>query len=182
MPLVILDRDGVINVESPDYIKSPDEWVPIAGSLEAIAQLKTAGYQVAVATNQSGVGRGYYTHETLQEIHEKMISAAVAVGGDIDIIRYCPHTPDDGCVCRKPEPGLFEALGRFYERSLQDVPAVGDSLRDLQASEAAGARPVLVKTGNGMKTLADPDLGANIPVYDDLAAFVKALLSGAANG
>lgn len=182
MPLVILDRDGVINVESPDYIKSVDEWIPIPGSLEAIAALKKAGYQVAVATNQSGIGREYYTHDTLQEIHEKMISAAVAVGGDIDIIRYCPHTPDDDCDCRKPKPGLFEALSRFYEQPLDNVPAVGDSLRDLQASAAGGAQPVLVKTGNGMKTLADPALDPDILVFDDLAAFVKALLSGTVNG
>ena len=157
MSLVILDRDGVINVESPDYIKSPDEWIPIPGSLEAIAELKRAGYQVAVATNQSGVGREYYSHDILQDIHEKMISAAIAAGGDIDIIRYCPHTPDDDCVCRKPRPGLFEALARFYEHPLDNVPAVGDSLRDLQASALAGASPVLVRTGNGLKTLANPE-------------------------
>ena len=182
MSLVILDRDGVINVDSADYIKSPDEWAPIPGSLEAIAQLKKAGYQVAVATNQSGIGRDYYNHETLQAIHEKMISAAVAVGGDIDIIRYCPHLPDDECACRKPKPGLFEALARFYERPLDQVPAVGDSLRDLQASLAAGADPILVKTGNGLKTLTDPGFDPQIPVYDDLAAFVKVLLKGAVNG
>jgi len=176
MSLVILDRDGVINVDSPDYIKSPDEWVPIDGSMQAIAALKQADYQVAVATNQSGVGRGYYSHETLQDIHEKMISAAVAAGGDIDIIRYCPHTPDGDCDCRKPKPGLFEALSRYYERPLQNVPAVGDSIRDLQASAAAGAKPVLVRTGNGEKTLQDPTFDKDTPVYDDLAAFVKALL------
>jgi len=180
--LVILDRDGVINVESPDYIKSPEEWIPIKGSLEAIADLKRAGYQVAVATNQSGVGRELYNHETLEAIHEKMISAAVAAGGDIDIIRYCPHTPDDDCVCRKPLPGLFNTLARFYDQSLAGVPAVGDSLRDLQASAAAGASPVLVKTGNGLKTLEDPALSSEVPVFDDLSAFVKDLLSESPDG
>ncbi len=182
MKLVILDRDGVINVESPDYIKSPEEWIPIEGSLEAIARLTEAGYKVAIATNQSGVGRGYYSHETLILIHEKLLSAVARVGGDVDLIRYCPHHPDDGCDCRKPKPGLFLTLAKFYDTSLDGVYAVGDSLRDLQAAAAAGATPVLVKTGNGHKTLENPALDKTIPVLDDLADFVEQLLSGELNG
>lgn len=176
MPLIILDRDGVINIESPDYIKSPEEWIPIDGSLEAIAKLNKAGFRIAVATNQSGVGRGYYSHETLELIHEKMLSAVAAAGGDIELIRYCPHHPDDGCDCRKPKPGLFDQIARNLEASLEGVFALGDSIRDLQAAKVAGATPVLVRTGNGLKTLKNPDLSPDIPVYDDLATFVDQLV------
>lgn len=182
MKLVILDRDGVINVESPDYIKSPDEWIPIEGSLEAIAKLSNSGYTIAVATNQSGVGRGYYDHETLMLIHEKLLSAVSRAGGDVDLIRYCPHHPDDGCECRKPKPGLFLILAKYYDTTLDGVFAVGDSIRDLQAAAAAGASPVLVRTGNGHKTLANPELDKSVPVVDDLSDFADQLLNGELDG
>lgn len=182
MSLVILDRDGVINVESPDYIKSPEEWIPIDGSLEAIAQLSDAGYTIAIATNQSGVGRGYYSHETLDLIHEKLLSAVANTGGEVDLIRFCPHHPDDGCECRKPKPGLFHMLAKYYDASLKGVYAVGDSLRDLQAAASAGASPVLVRTGNGHKTLKNPELDKSIPVVDDLADFAKQLIQGELDG
>ncbi len=182
MKLVLLDRDGVINVDSPDYIKTPEEWIPIAGSLEAIARLSKAGYTIAVLTNQSGLGRGYFDHEALMLIHEKLLSAVTHAGGDVDLIRYCPHHPDDGCDCRKPKPGLFHAIAKYYDMSLTGIFAVGDSLRDLQAAASAGASPILVRTGNGVKTLVNPELDKNIPVVDDLGDFVDQLLNGELNG
>ena len=182
MKLVILDRDGVINADSSDYIKSPEEWIPLTGSLEAMARLSNAGYTIAILTNQSGLGRSYFDHETLMLIHEKLISAVARAGGEVDLIRYCPHHPEDGCDCRKPKPGLFHNLAKYYDTSLAGVFAVGDSLRDLQAAEAAGASPILVKTGNGHKTLANPELDKNIPVVDDLGDFAEQLLSGELDG
>jgi len=182
MKLIILDRDGVINADSPDYIKSPEEWIPLDGSLEAIARLSKAGYTIAILTNQSGLGRGYFDHETLMLIHEKLLSAVTHAGGDVDLIRYCPHHPDDGCDCRKPKPGLFHALAKYYDISLSGVFAVGDSMRDLQAATVAGASPVLVRTGNGSKTLVNPDFDETIPVFDDLSHFARQLLGGAIDG
>jgi D-glycero-D-manno-heptose 1,7-bisphosphate phosphatase len=176
MKLIILDRDGVINQDSDAYIKSPEEWIPIPGSLEAIARLNHAGYTVVVATNQSGVGRGYYNLETLDAIHEKMNRLLAEVDGRIEGIFFCPHGPDDGCDCRKPEPGLFHQIREQFETDLQNVPAIGDSLRDLQAAQTVGARPILVLTGKGQKTLGQLDRDQAVPVYDDLAQAVDALL------
>src|SRR3989344_2378610 len=149
MKLVILDRDGVINHDSDAYIKSPDEWRPIAGSLEAIARLTREGYRVIVATNQSGVARGVFDMDTLGKIHAKMLDAVRAKGGEIDGIFFCPHGPDDGCHCRKPEPGLYEEIADRLKIGLNGVCAVGDSERDVVAARAVAARPVLVRTGKG---------------------------------
>lgn len=172
MKLIILDRDGVINQDSDQYIKSPDEWRPIPGSLEAIARLNQWGYRVVVVTNQSGVGQGLYEMDTLNAIHDKMVKAAAQVGGRIDAIFFCPHTNDDKCSCRKPQPGLLQEVARRYNADLAGVPAIGDSLRDLQAAAAVGAQPILVLTGKGKKTRDDPALPPGTPVYADLAAAV----------
>src|SRR5699024_3870799 len=147
MRLVILDRDGVINEDADDYIKSADEWRPIAGSLKAIARLKSAGYTVAVATNQSGIGRGLFDEEALRAMHAKM-ARLLAGHGDaaIDAIFHCPHTPDAGCQCRKPAPGLLEAIAGHFDIPLAGVPVIGDSTRDMQAASAVAARPMLVLT------------------------------------
>ena len=176
MKLVILDRDGVINFDSDQYIKSPDEWKPIPGSPEAIARLNRAGYRVVVATNQSGVGRGLFEMDTLNAIHEKMLRTVAQVGGRIDAIFFCPHTSEDKCNCRKPKPGMLEEIAARYNTVLSEVPVVGDSLRDLQAAVAVGAQPILVLTGKGQKTKVDPQLPAITPIYPDLAAAVDALL------
>jgi D-glycero-D-manno-heptose 1,7-bisphosphate phosphatase len=172
MKLIILDRDGVINEDSDQYIKSPDEWRPIPGSLEAIARLNQWGYRVVVVTNQSGVGQGLYEMDTLNAIHDKMVKAAAQVGGRIDAIFFCPHTNDDKCNCRKPQPGLLQEVARRYNADLAGVPAIGDSLRDLQAAAAVGAQPILVLTGKGQKTRDDPALPPDTPVFADLAAAV----------
>jgi D-glycero-D-manno-heptose 1,7-bisphosphate phosphatase len=152
MKLVILDRDGVINHDSEVYIKSPEEWRPIPGSLDAIARLTQWGYRIVVATNQSGLGRGLFEMDTLNAIHEKMIKAAAQVGGRIDAIFFCPHTNTDKCRCRKPKPGMLEEIAARYNTDLTGVPAIGDSLRDLKAAEAVDAQPMLVLTGMGKKT------------------------------
>lgn len=170
MKLIILDRDGVINFDSKYYIKSPDEWLPIPGSLEAIAALNHGGYTVVVATNQSGVGRGLYDLQTLHAIHEKMCEAVQAAGGKIAGIFYCPHTPDEFCFCRKPEPGLFDQIRDALHTDLTGIWAVGDSLRDLQAAEKAGCQPILVKTGNGAELLARSILPKQYLIFDDLQA------------
>jgi len=176
MKPIILDRDGVINYDSPSYIKSPEEWKPIPGSLEAIALLNQAGYRVLVATNQSGVGRGLFEMATLNEIHDKMHRALGVLGGRIDGIFYCPHAQDAGCSCRKPKPGLLEEISRRLGVSLEGVPFIGDSLRDLQAATAVGAQPVLVLTGKGKKTRKDGNLPEGTVIHDDLAAAVSSLL------
>ncbi|HEY6896390.1 MAG TPA: D-glycero-beta-D-manno-heptose 1,7-bisphosphate 7-phosphatase, partial [Rhodocyclaceae bacterium] len=170
---VILDRDGVINYDSDQYIKSPDEWKPIPGSLEAIARLNQAGYRVVVSTNQSGVGRGLFEMNTLNAIHEKMVRSVAMVGGRIDAIFFCPHTNADNCNCRKPKPGMLLEIASRYNADLTDVPVIGDSLRDLQAAVAVDAAPVLVLTGKGQKTRLDPQLPAITPVFADLAAAVQ---------
>lgn len=170
MKLVILDRDGVINHDSDQYIKSPDEWKPIAGSLAAIARLNQAGYRVVVATNQSGVGRGLFETDTLIAIHDKMVKALAHVGGRIDAIFFCPHTNADNCECRKPKPGMFREIAARFNADLAGVPAIGDSLRDLQAAAAAGAQPMLVLTGKGRKTVSDQALPPDTLVFADLAA------------
>ncbi len=170
MKLVILDRDGVINYDSDMYIKSPDEWKPIPGSLEAIARLNQWGYRVVVATNQSGIGRGLFEMDTLNAIHDRMIKAAAQVGGRIDAVFFCPHTNTDGCECRKPKPGMLEEIAIRYNADLTAVPAVGDSLRDLQAAVAVCAQPMLVLTGKGLKTCEDPALPPETLIFPDLAA------------
>ena len=152
MKLVILDRDGVVNHDSDQYIKSPDEWQPIAGSLEAIARLNRDGYRVVIATNQSGVGRGLFDMQMLNAIHDKMMRAAAQVGARIDAVFFCPHTAADECTCRKPQPGLLREIETRFNAVMADTPAIGDSLRDIQAALAVGARPYLVLTGKGKKT------------------------------
>lgn len=176
MKLIILDRDGVINIDSAQFIKSPAEWKPIPGSLEAIAKLNQAGWRVVVATNQSGIGRGLFDMDTLNAIHDKMHKAVQAAGGRIDAIFYCPHIADAKCDCRKPKPGMFQRIGQVLNANLKGAPAVGDSLRDLQAAAAVGAQPYLVRTGKGEKTEADGDLPEGTLIYPDLAAVVATLV------
>jgi len=176
MKLIILDRDGVINIDSALYIKSPAEWKALPGSLEAIARLNQAGYKVVVATNQSGIGRGLFDMDTLNAMHEKMHKGLAAVGGRVDAIFYCPHTADENCECRKPKPGMFKRIAKLYNQDLTGVPAIGDSLRDLQAASALGCAPILVRTGKGEKTAADGNLPVGTVVRADLAAAVDALL------
>ena len=182
--LVILDRDGVINHDSDDYIKSPDEWQPLPGSLEAIARLCRADYTVVVATNQAGVGRGLFSLEMLTRIHRKMASSIRDKGGRLDSIFFCPHSPADQCGCRKPKPGMLLEISDRLSIGLSGVPVVGDSLRDREAAAAAGAMPVMVKTGRGRLTqekLSQGELSHTLrqtPVYADLAAFTDAVLDG----
>jgi D-glycero-D-manno-heptose 1,7-bisphosphate phosphatase len=181
--LVILDRDGTLNEARDDYVKSADEWVPIRGALEAIARLHQAGWHVVVASNQSGLGRGLFDMHTLNEMHLKMNTLLAPLGGRIDAVFFCPHAPEDGCRCRMPLPGLFEDIGeRFGLDDMGAVPAVSDTLRDLQASSAAGCMPHLVRTGKaarlddaGLQALRDQIPG--LTVHADLAAFADALLS-----
>lgn len=175
MPLIILDRDGVINKDSPDFIKSPDEWFPLPGSLEAIARLCAAGFRIAVATNQSGLGRGLFDLQALHAIHARMMAAVAAAGGTISVLEYCPHRPEDGCNCRKPATGLLLRIAERLGVDLVDVPCVGDSLRDLQAAEAVAARAILVLTGNGRQTL-DGGLPGRVEVFDNLAAAADHLI------
>ena len=169
--LVILDRDGVINYESKSYIKTPDEWIPIPGSLEAIAKLSQNGYQVVVATNQSGVSRGYFDILALNAIHKKMFDAVSDVNGWIEAVFFCPHTDDDQCDCRKPKPGLFKEICERFAVPSDQIMAVGDSRRDIEAAVRAGCQPCLVLTGNGRKTVAEPGLPDNLRVFDNLLAF-----------
>jgi D-glycero-D-manno-heptose 1,7-bisphosphate phosphatase len=176
MKLIILDRDGVINYDSDDYIRSVDEFVPLPGSLEAIARLKQAGWTVAVATNQSGIARGYYDETTLAAMHDKLARLLAGQDAAIDYLVWCPHGPDDACDCRKPLPGMYQAIARHFATDLKDVPVIGDSLRDLEAARAVGARPILVRTGKGQRTLAANHDLRDVPVYADLAAAVDALL------
>jgi D-glycero-D-manno-heptose 1,7-bisphosphate phosphatase len=175
--LVLLDRDGVINEDS-DYIKTPDEWRPLPGSLAAIAALTRAGARVVVVTNQSGVGRGLYDVAMLDAIHARMSAAVAAAGGALAGIYYCPHTPDDGCDCRKPRPGLLHRIERELGCSLAGTPFIGDKRSDVEAAEAIGARPMLVRTGYGAAT--ERALGGRaIEVFDDLESAVRAILAEA---
>ncbi len=175
MRWVILDRDGVINEDSDAYIKSPEEWVPIAGSLEAIAQLNRNGFRVAVLTNQSGVARGLFDLATLELIHARMRRQVELAGGHIEAIFFCPHGPEDGCDCRKPRTGLFEQFASRFDVDLQGVPAVGDSLRDIQAARSVGASPILVETGKGKRTLRrNPNLDE--PTFVNLHEAVQYIL------
>jgi len=175
--LIVLDRDGVINFDSDQYIKSPEEWRAIPGSLDAIARLNQWGYRVVVATNQSGVGQGLFEMDTLNAIHEKMMKAVAQVGGRIDAIFFCPHTNADDCACRKPKPGMLKEIAMRYNTDLAGVPVVGDALRDLQAAAAVNAQPILVLTGKGKLTAEDPALPPGTPIYADLAAAVTKLLA-----
>ena len=177
--LVILDRDGVINFDSAQFIKSPDEWKPIPGSLEAIARLKQNGYRIVVATNQSGVGRGLFDMDTLNQIHAKMHKSVAAAGGQIDAIFYCPHAADSKCDCRKPKPGMFKRISETLNTDLTGVPAIGDSLRDLQASAVLGCQPVLVMSGKGEKTKAEGNLPEGTLEFADLAGAVDHILAKA---
>ena len=179
MKLVILDRDGTINADSADFIKTPEEWTPLPGALEAIARLNHAGWHVVIASNQSGLGRGLFDVTALNAMHAKMNRMLAAAGGRVDAIFYCPHTAEDGCHCRKPEPGLFEQIGERYGAAMGDVHALGDSLRDVIASDTAGCQPHLVLTGKGeaLRGQALPHTyPASTRVHDDLAGFAAWLL------
>ena len=178
LKLIVLDRDGVINYDSDQFIKSPEEWRPIPGSLEAIARLNHAGFRVVVATNQSGLGRGLFDTTTLISIHEKLHKALAQVGGRIDAVFFCPHAADSDCECRKPKPGMLSDIGQRFGIELTGVPCIGDSLRDLQAAETVGAQPILVLTGKGEKTLRDGNFPKNTVIFPDLAFAVTALLAG----
>ena len=175
--LIILDRDGVINYDSEQFIKSPDEWRPIPGSLEAIARLNHAGFRVVVATNQSGLGRGLFDMAALIAIHEKMHKALAVCGGRVDAIFFCPHTADSNCDCRKPKAGMFDEIARRFGVGLTGVPCVGDGERDLQAAEASQAQPILVLTGKGEKTLREGNFPKNTVIFPDLAFAATALLA-----
>lgn len=177
MRLIILDRDGVINYESPYYIKNSDEWIPIPGSLEAIAALNQAGYTVTIATNQSGIGRGLYTEAILDQIHQKMQRVLQDLGGRIDKIWYCPHAPSDDCNCRKPQPGLLHAIAAWYGCALTGVPVIGDSWRDIEVARRIGCTPILVLTGNGEQTLEEyPELEKTIQIFPNLLAATEAII------
>lgn len=182
MKLVILDRDGTINEDRDDYVKSPEEWQPLPGALEAIARLNHAGWHVVLATNQSGLGRGLFEMSTLNAMHLKLTQRLAQHGGRIDAIFFCPHAPEDNCNCRKPRPGLFEQIGNRYGVDLNQVPAVGDTLRDLQAASAVGCKPHLVRTGKsagldeaGVQRIVDQIPG--LQVHTDLGAFADALIA-----
>ena len=174
--LVILDRDGVINHDSDQYIKSPAEWRPLAGSLEAIAKLNQHGYTVAVATNQAGVARGLFDMKTLNAIHQKLHTSAQAAGAHIDAIFFCPHAAEAYCDCRKPRPGMLKSIGQRFDVDLRGVPMVGDSLRDLQAGFEVGCAPYLVRTGKGERTMEKGGLPPGTQVFDNLAGVVDRLL------
>jgi len=177
MKLIVLDRDGVINRDSEAYIKSPDEWQPLSGSLEAIAQLHRAGWKIVVATNQSGIARKLLDEKTLAAIHAKMHCEVQKAGGWIDDIVYCPHGPEDDCACRKPRPGLFHQIAHKWHIDLHGVPCVGDSLRDLQAARQLGCEPILVLTGNGATTRTAVDLPIETLVFPDLSDAARHLLA-----
>jgi D-glycero-D-manno-heptose 1,7-bisphosphate phosphatase len=175
MKLVILDRDGTINHDSEQHIKSPAEWRPIEGSLEGIARLTQAGFRIVVATNQSGIARGLLDTTTLVAIHDRLQRAAAQVGGRIDAFFFCPHAADSACACRKPRPGMLLEIASRFNVSLEGVHMVGDARRDLEAAAAAGARPVLVLTGKGAHTQAEGRLPAGTEVFADLASFAEHL-------
>ena len=177
MKLVILDRDGTINHDSDKHIKSPEEWKPIKGSLEAIARLVQANYRVVVATNQSGIARGLLDTATLIAIHDTLQRAAAQVGGRVDAFFFCPHAADSSCECRKPRPGMLLEIGRRFNVPLEEAYMVGDARRDLEAAAAAGARPVLVLTGKGRKTRDEGSLPAGTQVFQDLAEFAAKLVA-----
>ena len=181
--LIVLDRDGVINQDSDVHIRSPEQWVAIPGSLEAIARLCRQDYQIVIVTNQSGISRGYYSVNTLNRIHQKMLDELSHFGGEISALFFCPHSDKHGCECRKPKPGMLLELAQRLKCNLNGVYAVGDSLRDLQAAQSAGARPVLVETGKGLSTLKKLESSewqekfGRVPRFNDLASFVDHILT-----
>lgn len=183
MKLVILDRDGVLNQDSANFIKNPNEWIPIPGSLEAVALLNQFGFRIVVATNQSGISRGLFDMATLNSIHDKMHRGLAQVGGRLDAVFYCPHAADDHCDCRKPKSGMIKDIGKRFSVELNEVPAVGDSLRDLQAFADAGCQPILVRTGKGEETLtvaeksAEKALPPNTWVCADLAEAAQRIIT-----
>lgn len=177
MKLVILDRDGVINQDSEHFIKSPSEWIPIPGSLEAIALLNQNGFRIALATNQSGISRGLFDMATLNAIHDKMYRALAQVGGRIDALFYCPHANEHNCNCRKPKSGMFEEIAQRFNVELTEVPCVGDSLRDLVAGSNVGGKPILVRTGRGEQTLADGNLPEGTVICADLAEAAQHIIA-----
>jgi D-glycero-D-manno-heptose 1,7-bisphosphate phosphatase len=180
MKLIILDRDGVINYDSDAFIKSPNEWIPIPGSLEAIARLNQAGYRVVVATNQSGIARGLFDIVTLNAIHQKLHETAKHAGATVDAIFFCPHAADNNCDCRKPKPGMLHTIARRYNVNLKGVPNIGDSLRDLQAGFVVGSVPYLVLTGKGEKTRDKGGLPPGTMIFDNLSTVVDHLLKDTA--
>src|SRR6187402_126167 len=177
MKLAILDRDGVINHDSDQYIKSPSEWRPIAGSIEAIARLHQGGWRIAVATNQSGIGRGLFDMATLNAINDKMMEMVFRQGGRIDALFFCPHTAIEGCGCRKPRTGMLEEIASRFHVELKGVPFVGDSLKDLQAADAVGAQPILVLTGKGPRTREEGAMPRKTLVFDNLAEAARHLVA-----
>ena len=182
MKIIILDRDGVINQDSDNFIKSVDEFIPLPGSVDAIAKLKHAGYKVYIATNQSGIARGFYTVEILHAMHEKLATLLEKHNAEINGIEFCPHGPDDNCDCRKPKAGMYLAIAKQAGLSdLSDVLVVGDSLRDLQAAQSVKAKPNLVRTGKGERTIKKGEGLDGIPVYNDLSDFVNQLLECSVN-
>lgn len=176
MDLVILDRDGVVNHESDSFIKTPEEWLPIDGALQAIARLNHSGFRVVIATNQSGLARKLFDIEVLNRIHAKMQRQLSEVGATVEAVFFCPHSARDHCECRKPKPGMINEIGERLRVSVEGVPLIGDSQRDLDAANAAGARPILVRTGNGSKTekLLSDD---SVDVFDDLSDAADALIA-----
>lgn len=177
MKFIILDRDGVINADSDQFVKSPEEWKPIPGSLEAIARLNQWGWRVVVASNQSGIGRGLFGMDMLNAINDKMVKSLAQLGGRLDAIFFCPHAADSTCECRKPAPGMFRQIADRFNLELAGVPTVGDSLRDLQAGMAVGCTPYLVLTGKGELTRDDPALPPEVRIFADLDAVATELLS-----
>tara|TARA_B100000809_G_scaffold65858_1_gene62498 strand:+ start:2563 stop:3105 length:543 start_codon:yes stop_codon:yes gene_type:complete len=177
MKLIILDRDGVINEDSDDYIKSPDEWIPIPGSLESIGKLSQNNYQVIIITNQSGIGRKLFSIEMLHAIHKKMNIHLAQYGGVIDGIFFCPCIPEENCNCRKPKPGLYNDVSERFQIKLENVFCVGDKITDVQAAENAGGKPVLVRTGKGKDEIDQGIIPKHIPIYDDLASFVNKIIA-----
>lgn len=174
--LIILDRDGVINHDSDAYIKSPQEWIPITSSLQAISQLNKAGYRIAIATNQSGIGRGYYDLEALDAMHQKMKRLLMLLGGHIDHIEFCPHLPSAHCKCRKPKAGMLNKIAKKFAMNPQDIVMVGDTMGDYKAAIKAGMSFALVKTGKGQRTLATGKYPKHLAVYENLATYVNQLL------
>ena len=177
MKLVILDRDGVINFDSDQYIKSPSEWRPIPGSIEAIARLNQNGYRIAVATNQSGIGRGLFDMATLNAMNDKMMELVFRQGGRIDALFFCPHTAMEDCNCRKPRTGMLEEIAARFHTELKGVPSIGDSLKDLQAAETVGAQPILVLTGKGTRTRDEGGMPKKTLVFENLAEASKHLVA-----
>lgn len=175
--IVILDRDGVVNYESAEFIKSPQEWQALPGSLEAIHLLNQAGFLTFIASNQSGVGRKLFTLETLSHIHEKMNNELKKHHAHIDGIYFCPHLPEHNCSCRKPKPGLLLQIQKDFNINLQEAIVIGDSWRDIQAGLAVQAKTILVLTGNGTKTLTEQqDNLKNTFITENLLSAVKHLL------